>query len=130
MAAMERTLCLAFLVVSCVPAPPPTLRETMLEQEIELDRLELALEQDAPRDEALSAARSMTELSARDVFERYLKRPEVRSGAGAFRAFLEELRASGHDVVAAVEADRDAGPAAQRLRASCDACHAVFRPDL
>lgn len=126
---MERTLCLVFLAVSCVPAPPPSLRETMLEQEIELDRLELAIEQGAPREERLSAARLMTELSARPSFDSYQGRAEVKPRAAMFRAFVEELRAGGDALVTALESDQDAGAAVERLRSSCDACHAVFRPD-
>ena len=112
--------------------PRYSLQMVMLEVEISKKKLEAALLTDGDASGVETSARRIRDWLADSAVDRYLERRDLKGTVEQFRAFESSFETPLDQVLAAavdddVEGARKAYPS---LVAGCNACHAVFRPDL
>ncbi len=122
------------LLASCdgPSGPNYTLRLVMLEMEMERVAMEKALLRNGGAPDIVAAGEQMRRWVHDPATARYLGRSDVKGTSADFEQHEAQFLEALERVLAAARAGdeqgaRDAFPA---LEAGCNACHAVFRPDL
>lgn len=121
------------LFCACEDEPPQfTLQQVMLEIDRGRKDVERALATGGWLDKVEESAQSMAWWARDAAFERYIDRADIPAHPGRFPPLQAEFQARLDELVADIEtgdvvAAREAYP---RLLSTCEACHAVYRPDL
>ena len=127
-------LCLLAWATSCGGSSGPkyTLKMVMLEMELKRGQMEKALLRDGGAADVETIGLEMLKWLDDPAAAAYLERTDIKGTPAQFRAFDDAFRPR---LAAVIDAARAGDEAAARtafpdLEAGCNACHAVFRPDL
>jgi cytochrome c556 len=114
------------------PAPQFTLQQVMLEIDNGRKDVERLLATSSSIEQVRESVESMSWWSRDPAFDRYVERPDIPANPDRFPA----LRAEFESRLAALSVSLEKGdePGARALYpevvSTCDACHAVYKPDL
>ena len=122
------------IVLDACGEPPPqfTLQQVMLEIENGRKDVERLLATSGSIEQARASVESMSWWSRDAAFDRYLERPDIPANPERFPALRAEFEARLEELSLALEKGDDTQARAlyPAFVSSCDACHAVYKPDL